>query len=411
MDLIISLSQVDLARALDGNRDFDLNRNLEVAVANAVKAAAFEMFGQRLVSFRTLKAGLFSSYAGRINSPAFSVANIKSEGHFFASGFHYQMDIEGESANAIKAVTAGPNIDFFGNFGQTRERELRPRLTFKGMRRAGRYILKLDSLRIAAELLPFNAFALDACHCHDDLLRPVSNWPGWGTIMSWACILCGKRWLCQSAEMYLESLCNRPGYNNQPFDKLREVSNFRASISHWARGVPSETRYRAEFYGSSINQYYSPYILQESATQGVDKRKGENIVRDKLGIPRIGEGWVTEAMLINTVKYLFPALTVRHQASPEWLGRQRFDGFIPEHNIALEYNGQQHYQPVSIFGGEAGLVATQERDLRKLALAKENGVEVVIFRFDETLSEQLIAGRISKAIDKQARKAQATAAI
>ena len=221
--------------------------------------------------------------------------------------------------------------------------------------------------------------------------------------MSWTCILCGKRWLCQSAKVYLEYLCARVGYENQPYFELREHSNFRHGLSHWARGVPSETRYRAESYGSPINQFYSPYILQEAVTQRVDAREAENIVRDRLGIPRIGEGWATEAMLINTVKYLFPALTVHIQASPEWLGRQRFDGFIPEHSIALEYNGEQHYQPVSIFGGEAGLSATRERDKRKLELAKENGVEIVIFRFDETLSEELIARRISKAIDRQAR--------
>jgi hypothetical protein len=222
--------------------------------------------------------------------------------------------------------------------------------------------------------------------------------------MSWTCILCGKKWLCRSGEFYLESLCNRSGYDNHPFINLRGLSNFREGVSHWARGVPSETRYRAEFYGSLINQFYYPYILQEAATQGVDNREGENLVRDKLGIPRIGEGWATESMLINTVKYLFPTLSVHQQASPEWLGRQRFDGFIPEYSIALEYNGEQHYQPVSVFGGDAGLAATQARDRRKLALAAENGVEVVIFRFDETLSEELIARRVSKAIERQLSK-------
>lgn len=404
MDFVISLSHAELARVLDGKRDFDLNRNLEKAVTNAVKVAAKNVFGQRLISFRNLKLGLFAIYAGRINSPAFSIAAIKSEGHFFASGFHFQIDVDGETSNTVEAIRLEPNVDFHGNYGGSADRELKPRLTFKRMRRKGRYILKLDSLRIDADLLRFDVSTIKACNCQNDLLRPTSNWSGWGKIMSWTCILCGKRWLCHSAETYLEGLCNRSGYNNQPFNELREVSNFREGVSHWARGLPSETRYRAEFYGSNINQFYYPYILQEASTQGVDKREGENIVRDKLGIPRIGEGWATEAMLIRTVKYLFPALKVDQQASPEWLGRQRFDGFIPEHAIALEYNGEQHYRPVSVFGGEAGFIATQQRDLRKLALAKANGVEVVIFRYDEVLTEDLIARRISKAIDSQSRR-------
>lgn len=403
MDLILTVSEADLAKALDGNRDYDLNRNLAGAVKNAVKAAATELFGKRLVSFRTLQSGSFSLHSGRINSPSFSVAGIKSEGHFYAGGFHFEMDVKGDTANAVKSIEAARNVDFSGNYGGIREGELRPRLTFKKMRNAGRYIIKLDSLRVAAELLPFNAAAIKACRCHNDLLRPASFWPGWANLMSWTCILCGKRWLCESARLYLETLCNRSGYDNQPFVEIRELANFRDGVSHWARGVPSETRYRADFYGSSISQFYHPYILQESATQGVNERAGENIIRDKLGIPRIGEGWATEAMLIRTVKYLFPALTVDQQASPEWLGRQRFDGFIPEHGIALEYNGEQHYHPVGLFGGEAGLIATQKRDQRKLALAKQHGVEVVIFRYDEVLSEDLIARRVSNAIERQSR--------
>jgi hypothetical protein len=34
-----------------------------------------------------------------------------------------------------------------------------------------------------------------------------------------------------------------------------------------------------------------------------------------------------------------------------WIENQRIDIYFPKYNIAIEYNGEQHYIPIEHFGG------------------------------------------------------------
>lgn len=123
-------------------------------------------------------------------------------------------------------------------------------------------------------------------------------------------------------------------------------------------------------------------------------RAAENIVRRTRGIPAIGEGWASEATLLRRLREAFPGEVIVHQGSPSWLRPQRFDAWFPERNVAVEYQGLQHFQPVSLFGGEEGFKRTQERDARKRALCTANGCalfEVLPdYDFDE-LRQTLVA--------------------
>ena len=91
---------------------------------------------------------------------------------------------------------------------------------------------------------------------------------------------------------------------------------------------------------------------------------------------------------------LFPQFTVQREASPTWLNRQRFDVYIPELNLAIEYQGQQHYVAVDLFGGEEGLKRTKQRDKVKLQLSEINGVDIVYFSYKENLTEKLVQNRL-----------------
>jgi hypothetical protein len=101
-------------------------------------------------------------------------------------------------------------------------------------------------------------------------------------------------------------------------------------------------------------------------------RRAENAVRDQLGIARVGEGWVSEVNLFHQLRDAFPDIRVRHQGRPRWLGRQSLDIFLPDYNVGIEYQGLQHAQPVTFFGGDETFAAQQERDARKQALCLEN---------------------------------------
>lgn len=102
-------------------------------------------------------------------------------------------------------------------------------------------------------------------------------------------------------------------------------------------------------------------------------RKAENNVRARHSMPAVGDGWASEAALARQLEVAFPSERVVRQGSPKWLGRQRFDIWFPERNVAVEYQGEQHFRPVALFGGEAGHEETLRRDDQKRRLARENG--------------------------------------
>ncbi len=101
-------------------------------------------------------------------------------------------------------------------------------------------------------------------------------------------------------------------------------------------------------------------------------RNIENEIREERELPKIGEGWISETLLFYKIKKSLKNYIVVHHGSPEWLGLQHFDIFIPELNIAIEYQGTQHQKPIEYFGGETAFKKGQERDERKKRLCEEN---------------------------------------
>jgi len=57
-----------------------------------------------------------------------------------------------------------------------------------------------------------------------------------------------------------------------------------------------------------------------------------------------------------------------------------FDFYLPKYNTCIEFNGKQHYEPVSIFGGEEVFKNQQERDEIKKEYCKQNNIPLVIIK-------------------------------
>lgn len=100
--------------------------------------------------------------------------------------------------------------------------------------------------------------------------------------------------------------------------------------------------------------------------------------------------WKNEEILYSKLKMAFHEDIVLFQNSPPFLEYQSYDVFFPEKNIAIEYNGIQHYKPVDFFGGLEGFLSTVERDNRKRSLSKKNNIVLIEvqegFDFEHLLS-------------------------
>ena len=99
----------------------------------------------------------------------------------------------------------------------------------------------------------------------------------------------------------------------------------------------------------------------------------------------VARHWASEGSLFDLVQSRFPDAV--SQWSPDWLGRQSVDIYIPSINTAVEYQGEQHYRPVSYFGGEDSFRTTQARDARKRRQLAIHGVALIEWRFDKPIVE------------------------
>ncbi len=130
----------------------------------------------------------------------------------------------------------------------------------------------------------------------------------------------------------------------------------------------------------------------------------ENRMKKRLGIKPVGKAWVSEASLFKIVKRIYRPKKVIHHYRPNWLERLELDIFVPALSLAIEYQGQQHYKAISHWGGEAALVKTKARDLKKKKLCNKNKVVLVFFKYTEILTEQTVRSKLDMAMAKQNQK-------
>ena len=111
---------------------------------------------------------------------------------------------------------------------------------------------------------------------------------------------------------------------------------------------------------------------------------GINLIENERNRQIHNEGWTEE----HDDKHVNILFEVDNSIVP-WLESQRFDIYFPKYNIAIEYNGQQHYIPIDIFGGELSLDDTKKRDELKRQKCKENNCTLFEVKYNYTENDYL----------------------
>jgi len=124
----------------------------------------------------------------------------------------------------------------------------------------------------------------------------------------------------------------------------------------------------------------------------------ENRVRLKFGKRKIGERWVRETKLYKIVQDLFPTEEVKRHFRPDWLNGLELDIYMENMRLAIEYQGEQHYKPIEVWGGEAALAELQARDTLKQVICNEKGITLLHIKYDEPLTEMNIRNKIEPLI-------------
>lgn len=178
---------------------------------------------------------------------------------------------------------------------------------------------------------------------------------------------------------------------------------------------PWESRnWLRQFYDlHNINMYYfdTPLSPEENRIDFIDaykihkqlkviQKNIENTIeadlREHFGFPKRGRTTNYETLLFLIVNSLFPNEQIVRHARPKWLKPLTLDIYFPDRNIALEYQGIQHYKPLKHLGGKKGLGATQKRDKRKADLCETNDCKLIYFDQSDKFTEEYVGNKLAK---------------
>lgn len=271
------------------------------------------------------------------------------------------------------------------------------------LKRQTNHVLRLNHLRVPGALFKRVRDAIDPRAIQQPLLanfRPGPDIDGFRTV-SFDHVLTGDRSFCSCAKAVHQHMLAKargcasrysPGSWPHKQVAMLKHAKYRDGLCHLCLARQHSAEEAARRYGASIETGFESYLDQVMSDMDVDRKTARAEIQQVLGLSR----WIREAQLYAITRELFPDQRILREASPDWLGRMRLDIYLPELKLVIEHQGEQHYRPVAVFGGEAAHSRVVERDALKRQLCEANGVEVIDVRYDAPLSKASLRQRLRR---------------
>jgi len=140
--------------------------------------------------------------------------------------------------------------------------------------------------------------------------------------------------------------------------------------------------------------------LEHKITTNAFRGKYNHLTRYDYLVPR--NKWKSEQLVYEYTCKLYKSNNVIYQHRPYFLrsehGQMSYDVFITKLNVAIEYQGKQHFEAVEIFGGQEHFEKQVKRDKLKKELSEKNGIKLVYINYDEDISPDLIKAKIEEVL-------------
>lgn len=104
--------------------------------------------------------------------------------------------------------------------------------------------------------------------------------------------------------------------------------------------------------------------------------------------------WIHEKQLYSIVQNILPNENIIYHFRAKWLDNLELDIFIETLNIAIEYQGIQHYEVVEHWGGTDGLAHRKFNDERKKKLCEQHNTTLIYFDYTDVLTAELVFQRL-----------------
>ena len=146
-------------------------------------------------------------------------------------------------------------------------------------------------------------------------------------------------------------------------------------------------------HGDEFDYSKSKYINSKSKITIICKKHGKfeltpdahinKKVKCKKCSESKGERIISEILELKNIKYI-------KQKTFEgcvYKSKLKFDFYLSDYNMCIEYDGIQHYKPIGFFGGVNSLKMTKIRDEIKNNYCKDNNIQLLRIKYDDDIEE------------------------
>ena len=141
---------------------------------------------------------------------------------------------------------------------------------------------------------------------------------------------------------------------------------------------------QVQLYWYLRNKYYNVLLKSNGAGSILNLKDYEeefSSILDKNGFYDLHPVlWKNEFALYKITKNIYADAIYQYKA--DWLSLQSLDIYIPSIKVAIEYQGIQHFEPISHFGGVEGLENRKKLDEKKRELCKQNGIRLIEWSYN-----------------------------
>lgn len=161
---------------------------------------------------------------------------------------------------------------------------------------------------------------------------------------------------------------------------------------------PDTTKFRNEIFIYRCNRIFgnkylyakTKYNTQKHEITVTCKKHGDFIVNakrhlDGSGCALCGDAITEEAGISSgeaVISLLLEKMGIQFDTQKTFSGCRdknplRFDFYLPKYNLLIEYDGEQHFKPIKIWGGEKAFKGVRRRDAIKNKYAADNGIDLL----------------------------------
>ena len=194
---------------------------------------------------------------------------------------------------------------------------------------------------------------------------------------------------------------------NQNWDKGMKILLNEAKDTAWANVKRNSTG--RSLLAEKVKYYIVPQMLKDVSLENILQNQNTILSNaengmynnyEKYNYDLLEYKWKSEELMYECIKKIFKNKNVIHQYRPFYLytgkGQLSYDVFVCGEDIAFEYQGQQHFEPVEIFGGEENFKKQQERDKIKKKLSEKNNIRLIYINYWEDISIDLIKNKLEE---------------